>query len=275
LIEGDVDDVFLYAVHVDDPLLGYFDPSLGTNDSEVQLSGYYTQFFQEHGIYGPTGLDATGTSTDRDAINWEENHRLCWELSRPNLFVTNAGSGRKRLVSVLNPAMLNPHTMAPPAVGPVQPIDVRSTGGDEYDVVFNTTAFSMDQPTASLGVAPSGTLYAYFLVAPTSVTLQASVFNRRLNQHILSNEIAIKLNIPSHMNGLWVLDAINQSHIDEISSVLADGITASGQLVPLGFRLRSSRVTLAGALDGVTFLDVNPVTISGQAHQLRVSNIFS
>jgi len=274
LIEGGINDIFLYQIHVDDPLQGYFDPTLSDN-FETQVSGYYTQFFQEEGIYGYTGMDPTSSGALSNSVDWEDNRRLLWDLSRPSIFTASAGSGRKQLVSAYDATMLNPHTFQEGAVGPIQPVNVSSVSATEYDVVFDTTAVSIPQPTASQDTTPSGTLHSYFLVAPTTVSMQAQVFNQRLNRNILSNEISVKLSIPSYMNGLWILDAINQSHIDEVSDLLASGITASGQRVPLGCRLRSSRVTLAAALDGVTVLDVNEPTSSGLGYQVQVGHIFS
>lgn len=273
LIEGDVNDIFLYEVHVDDPLQGYLDVTQDHNNLDIQLSGYYTSFFQEQEIYGPTGLDPSGLSPTENAIEWEATHRLIWELSRPTIFQPNTGMGRKKLVSALDATMLNPHDFTQGAVGPIQPINVTSAVVGEYDVVFDTSTYSIPIPTGTQYPTPSGTLYSYFLVAPTTVTMQASVFNERLNQNILSNEISVKLNIPSYLSGLWILDAINQSHIDEISAVLASGITASGQRIPLGFRLRSSNITLAAALDGITFLDVNVPVMSGLGHQININGI--
>jgi hypothetical protein len=155
--------------------------------------------------------------------------------------------------------MLDPHTFTYSAVGPFQPVNVENPSEGVYDIVFNTSAYQLPQPPASNTgpLLPSGTLHNYFVVAPTSVDVQAYVINHRLNRVVDSNEISIQLKIPPYLSGLWTIDAINQNHINEISSLLT-GMVASGQRVPLGFRLRSSTVTLAAALDGVTFLDMNP-----------------
>lgn len=250
LIEGDLSDIFLYQVHIDDPLQGLLDSTVA-DTIEAQVEEYYRKYFIEQQIFGPTGLTTTSgisNTSGLSATEWEANHRLIWNLSRPLIFQDNIGLGKKVLVAKLDANMLNPHTFTPGAVGPVQPIDVVNLGNSEYDVVFDTSSHSIP--------VPSGTLHSYFLIAPTTVTLQASVFNQRLNQTILSNEVQIKLNIPPYLSGLWIIDAINQNEIDQISSLLSN-IVASGQRVPLGFRLRSSAVTLAAALDNVTFLDVN------------------
>jgi hypothetical protein len=268
LIEGDPDQLFVYEVYADDPHLGILDGSLDSN-YDVQVSGFYVDFFDDESIQGPT----------RDVV-WEDARRMAWELSRPTIFESDAGMGRKQLVSKVDSSMLNPYTYEYGAVGPVQPVNIEGTGAGEYDVVFDTSVNAMPEP----GGVEKPNMDSYFVVAPTTVSMQASVYNERLNRYIFSNEISVKLSIPSYLSGLWILDAINQTHIDEVSSLLED-ITASGQKVPLGFRLRSSRVTLAAALDGVTFLDLNrpynydpwdqDVVASGLSmwHQVTVSGI--
>jgi hypothetical protein len=271
LIQGNLQDVFLYEVYIDDPILGLRDVTLGTNNSAVQVANYYNEFFTENEITGGT----------KDA-EWEDAHRETWDLVKPLIFSENLGLGRKKIVATVDSTAINPYTFEEGAVSPVQPINIENLGGGQYNVVFDTSTFDIPEPSASLP-SPTGTLHSYFVVAPTEVKLQAEVFNERRNKYIKSNEISIKLSIPSYLSGLWIVDSINQNHIDEISPLLAN-ITASGQRVPLGFRLRSSRITLAAALDGVTFLDVNrpwnydpydPDTVSGVrlGHQINVSGV--
>ena len=258
-VEGNLEEVFVYETHIDDPVLGFLDLSGDTSDIEVMMSGYYHQFFTEHGITGSTGLDPITGRPTTGSMNWEENHRLIWDLTRPSIFSAMGGRGRRRLVAFEDPTMTDPHTFTYGAIGPFQPVNVENPSEGIYDVVFNTSAYQLPKPPASdTGpLLPSGTLHNYFVIAPTSVSLQAHVVNHRLNRVINSNEISIQLKIPPYLSGLWTIDAINQNHIDEISSLLGS-MVASGQRVPLGFRLRSSTVTLASALDGVTFLDENP-----------------
>lgn len=264
VVSSNVDDIFLYEVYVDDPLLGVLDTTLNHSDIDAQLTEYYKDFFDENQIWGPTGMPvpASGvwegepakTPTD-EAITWEDTHRTIWGLPAPSIFQTSAGMGRKKIVAALDGQALNPHTFSSGAVSPVQPIAVIASGEDEYDVIYNTSNIDLAKPTGT-DTIPSGSFYSYFLVSPSVVTVQASVYNARLKKTITSNEISLRLTIPSYLSGLWIIDAINQNHINEISSVLST-ITANNQKVPLGFRLRSSNVTLAAAIGGVTFLDVN------------------
>lgn len=250
LIEGGTDTIYLYQVYTDDPVVGYLRNNLDQTDTDLQIKQYYNEFFEDEGIYGPT---ASGTSTTWE--EWEAGHRTLWNLVRPTLFSSEEGNGRKVIVATLNSGFLDPHTFTSPTVAPVQPIDMNNISPGVNDLVFDTTYYSIPPPSGTLDPR-QGTLHSYFVVAPTSVKMKASVYNQRLNQTIESNEIQVRLNIPTYMNGVWVIDEINDIHIDEISALLST-ITASGQRVPLGFRLRSANISLAAALDGITFLDVN------------------
>ena len=266
-IEGLPDDVYLYKVYVDDPLQGYLDTTT-SGDAISQLKAFYTKYFQDESIYGTTGLStAGGITASGDAILWEDTHRMMWDLARP-LFYGNGSPGRRQLVVAASATMLNPFTFQPGAIAPVQPISVSDIGGGKHNIVFDSI---LDSPLAS-APSRSGSLYGYFLVAPTNVALQASVWSTRLQQPIYSNKIYLHLTIPSYLNGVWIVDTINRNERDEIAGLLLSHLTASGQRVPLGLRLKSSHVTLAAALDGVTFLDVNsPWEFNGESQQAHPS----
>ena len=268
-LDGDLSDVYLYGVYANDPIMGYYDPTLSAAE---QISGYYTSFFDEQ-------LVLSGV---RD-FEWEDTRRQIWDLSRPSIFSTRSNSGRKLIVSKFDSSYLNPYTFEYGAVGPVQPIYIENSGVNNNYVAFDTSTNPIPQPTGIDYTTSTSKFHSYFLIAPCDVKFKAYLYNQYLGQYIYSNEITLKLSIPTYMNGIWYLDAINQSHIDEVSGLLAT-ITASGQKVPLGFRLRSSNVTLASALDAVTFLDINRPfnddiydadTVSGirLAHEVTVSGI--
>lgn len=235
-VSSNLDSIFLYKVFTDDALQGWRDPAYADTD-EAQTSGVYTTFFTEEGITGETAT-----------IDWEGDHRTAWNLTKPAIYGTG-GTGRKELMAVASGIYYNPHTLVSGAVGPFQPVLVKQVGND-YDVYYNTSEFSI--PTTS------GQHFAYFLVAPTVVKMKASVYDHVQNRRLTSNEITVNVDIPPYMSGLWTIDALNQTNFDEINHLLASGLVSIGDKIPLGFRLRSSNVTLAAALGGVTFLDVNP-----------------
>jgi hypothetical protein len=249
-IEGTSTDVFLFQVFTDDPISGYSDLTLPLADVDGQLEDYYTSFFQSESIYGPTGLKVGTTNPSDGAIDWEGSHRMIWSLSRPQVFDGITG-GRKVLVATESSDALDPHLFESNAIAPFQPIDIVNTGGGAYDIVYNTSTYSL--------TSPGSTFYSYFVVAPGFVEIQASVYNTRTKERVYSNTIKVKLGISPQMNGLWVVDELNSVATSEISSILAamDESSVIGKNIPLGFRLRSPNVTMASALGGVTFLDVN------------------
>ena len=243
-ITGDAEDIYTYQTHIDEPIMGYLNTSISYLDQTLQLTKYYGDFSFAEGIYGTTS-----------GINWEAPHRVNWDLPTPLIFGENLGYGTRKLCSIFSPDYTNPHTFVNGAIGPFLPVNYTDLENGSFEIVYDTSTYSMPAPTAS-DTPPADTLYSYFVVAPTQVKIQATVYNQFTSQTLKSNEITLKLQVPDYMNGVWTMDAINENHIEEISSLL-ETMTATGQKVPLGFRLRSSSVTLAAALDGLTFLDLN------------------
>jgi hypothetical protein len=244
IFNGTENDVFLYQVETDDPIMGIVYSGMDT-DSATQTAEYYRGWFEDQGIYGPTGLVLDGDTPETNAQAWEASRRMLYDLVRPSLFGT--GPGKKTIVSALDSEALNPHTFEAGAISPVQPAVVDYLGDSIYDSIFDTSDYSIP--------LPSGTVYGYFLISPSVVTLQAYAYNSKLKRNITSNEIEVSLDIPPYAKGLWEVELLNSLIDDEISPLLTAAM--EGKNVPLGWRIRSSNVTLAGALNGVTFLDLN------------------
>ncbi len=240
------DDIYVYGVYTDDPVLGVQYGTISATDLAAQAAEYYERYIIAEDIYGETGMVPSGI-VSTTAIDWEDGYRMIWNLTRPTIFESNAGLGRRMLLTEYDADALNPHTIANGAWVPKQPFKIETAGTNSYNIIFDTSSVAIP--------APSGSLNSYFVVAPTSVKLKAHVYNPRLNRTIYSNEIEIKLDIPNYMNGLWLVDGVNSMNIEEISSLITTAL--EGKKLPLGFRLRSSSITLAAALDGITFLDVN------------------
>jgi len=236
-LDNKLNEIFLYKVWTDDPILGWKDPSI-VDETSAQIDAYYDAYFTDQGIVGDTAT-----------TEWEALYRDSWDLQKPAIF-GNTNTGRKQLVAYPSGLFFNPHTLVSGAVGPIQPVYVQKNGTN-YDVYYDTTEHDIP-------VVPSGLLYSYFIAGPSFIKLQAEVYNERTNKTLTSNEITVQIGIPDNQSGLWIIDAINQTNINEINHLLASGLVTIGDKIPLGFRLRSSNVSLAAALDGVTFLDVNP-----------------
>lgn len=249
-IAGGANEVLLFNVYTDDPVVGYRSSLVADDDISGQLEQYYLEYFQDEEIYGPTGLTIAGT-LEALAAEWESVHRTVWNLLAPLIFTGSSG-GRKVLAVVESSTDIDPHMYESPAVVPFQPIDIIHVSEGVNGLVFDTSTYSLPNPG-------TGDLESYFVVAPSTVTLQAKTYVARTKQYITSNEAYIKIDIPSHMTGLWEVEDLGSLTLQEISSILAskDINSLLGKRVPLGFRLRSNNVTLAGAIGGVTFLDIN------------------
>jgi hypothetical protein len=70
---------------------------------------------------------------------------------------------------------------------------VPSLSQNFHELIYNTNGIiDITVPYGSKPVTPSGYVYSYFIVAPTTIKIKAAVFNSRLNQYIYSNEISLK-----------------------------------------------------------------------------------
>lgn len=280
----------LFEVARSDNILGipksglkdYYEDFLA-NDTEmtVDLSG---------GGFGPAidhELDPDGNfawlgSAYERWIKWEVWHREVHGLSTPIVYeydavgsaINDLRTGKKTVVSKYDSTAINPHTGNNGAFVPVQPDSYTTTasGSSVYfsDPLNTVTEFSIHK--------------GYMIVGPSKVTLRARTFNERLNQYIYSNEIDILVDIPDASRGLFQIDTINSvpsgllanaNYLDQGDIPLEPVELTTSGLLPLGWRLRSTGITLASALDGITFLDLNPLPqdpfpYSGLTHEIEM-----
>lgn len=237
-------EIYVYQVYTNDSTLGIIDHSV-TSGIDIQENEYYTDYLTEHGISGPTGIPISDYISGK---SWEELHREVHNFLEPVIF--NESNGMKQLVAVWDSSALDPHTFATGAWVPIEPLDVVPSGTFR-ELVFDTSVYTMDEPTGSAS-PPVGNLYGYSIMSPGESIVHATA------DSATSNSISIVMSIPDYMNGTYILNEINQVLIDELSSTLFS-IAANGQKIPLGWRLRSTNLTLAAAVGGVTFLDRNPL----------------
>ena len=249
----DTDNIYLFKVETGDYTLGGLDHIASHADLQAQELEYYEDYLTDLGIYGPTGIPVADYVSGKP---WDELHRELQGLLEPSIYGFNNATGKKTIVADWDASALDPHDFSTGAWNPVHPLSVSGVSSSVYDITYDTSLYDLTIPSGSNSITPSGTVYGYSVVAPARVKMVAYVVNEELNKTITSNEIQLDLQIPDHMNGVWVLDEINQAHIDEISATLF-GIAASGQHVPIGFRIRSDSIVLASALGGITFLDIN------------------
>ncbi len=254
-VTGTQRNIYLYKVWTDDPVMGIplgDQTVLDAGGVTPELEAFYEDFFIEEDINGPTGLPAS------TGAPWEHTHRLIQHLLTPAPFNHSFRNGRKQIVVTYDPAGLNPHRDDDGVFIPLQPTTVTTNiGGDSLhnDVRFDTI---LDPPT--------GDLDSYLLISPTNVVISASVTDEDGNV-INSNDIQIQLEIPPSQNGTVYVDAFNDIPIDLLPYSLDGG--DDGKTLPLGFRIRSTGITLASALNGVTYLDINKPAYMGHAFHIR------
>jgi hypothetical protein len=256
-------ELFLFQVAREDHILG-----VSRND----LAQYYEDFLVAEELGGPEITGVIGGFSP--AVQWEILHRAAHQLQTPIVYEEgDLRTGKKTVVAELNPEAINPHTGTTPAYAPVQPESFAVTGPTSVDVQFDTTL--PDITTGSI-------TKSYLIVGPTNVRIRAWALNERLNTIVYSNTITVLVDVPPAAKGLVNIDAVNSVPSGLLLNTLywdqndrefeEVEVTTSG-LLPLGFRLRSPGITLASALDGLTFLDLQPLNTIGAtvAHQFTVT----
>ena len=252
-IQGNLADVRLYEIFLDDPIQGYLNTAIA-EDAPTQLATFYNTYLSTSNITGGTANSA-----------WEDYFRMAWNLARPLLFTGQEGQGRRQLVAVTSTNYLNPDgAFQPPAFGPIVPLEVWQKGPTNCNIKFPgnlpiPSGSLLPEPSGSPIPGPSGSLWGYMVEAPANITFQAAVYSSKLDKVLLSNELTLRIQAPPYMDGTTILATLSNSDIAEISSALVAHVTASGTggTIPFGWRLPSSNVTVAGALNGVTFIDIN------------------
>jgi hypothetical protein len=274
---GSNNTLFVFQVHTTDNILGI---------PKTDLLSFYENYIQEQDTIssqtqGPRininmgdlgSYDWIGGAYS-DFIKWEILHRSFHNLATPIVYdsddLDDLRIGKKTVIAVLDSDAINPHTGTTPAFVPLQPVD--------YSITDSGTLVNFDQV---LPVA-SGLYKSYLVIGPTKVAIRAYTNNLRTGQTIYSNTIEILLDIPDAAKGLVFVDTINsmpsgllgnsynwdQENL-ELESV---NISTSG-LLPIGWRIRSPGITIASALDSITFLDINPLTVPADtiSHEFEV-----
>ena len=235
-LSGDPTGWYIYKTFTDDPILGI--------DSAKQ---YYVSYFAEEGITGPTADDLND-----DGSGWENTHRLLVGLLTPTVYGAAFRNGKKQLLITYNASAIHPHTFQPGAFIPVRPKSYSVTGAGDIEVVVSGV---LDVPGAAVSSGINNRLAGYFIAGPTVATIQASVYNERLGATILSNEIMLDMRIPPSMDGTPLIETLNQVESSGIFGNMVNPPTSG--ILPLGFRFRSTGVSLAGVLDGLVYLDIN------------------
>lgn len=274
--------LFLFQVAKEDAILGI---------PESELLSFYEDYLDELGIPVATGvnvnvgpvlkteIDSLGSyswiaGARAEQIRWEILHRYVHNLATPKTYEEeDLITGKKTIVAVMDSDAVNPYTGTTPAMTPLQP--------DSFEVTSSGTRVYFDQVLPAINGGSDHK--SYLIIGPVKVELRAYAYNERLNTTIYSNTITLLIDIAPAMKGLIDIDTVNSvpsglllnaDYYDQNSFDMSPVTLTDTGVLPLGFRIRSSGITLASALDGITFINLNPelqfVSTPVLGHEFRV-----
>lgn len=266
--------VSLFQVAREDLILGI---------PKTSLRPYYEDFLTLNDLTGPEithNLDgdniAWAGSAIADSIKWEVWHREVHGLAVPLTYEDgDLKTGKKTVLSKLDANAVNPHTGTTPAVVPVL----------SENVIVTTSGLTEIQFTETLQTPTDKTAHKSYVVAGAQkVQIRAKTVNEKTGKIIYSNTIEILIDLPDSARGLLDTSVLNATSTGVLGNAVLfdqDGtpldpvvLTASGN-VPLGWRLRSAGVSLASAIDRITFIDLNAIEQSWYDEELLASGVFA
>lgn len=246
-----LNDIFLYKIWKDDPLLGIDLGNQTAVDNGYITSGlqsFYQSFFADESIFGVLGNDIGTGLTTSGIADWEHRHRIINGLLTPKNYNRLLRNGRKQIVSFFDTSAIDPHFNEYGALRPLQPTTTANVSGRKYNTTYNGTVLT----------APgTGDLDAYLLISPCDIQMIASVYDEVNDVTIYSNTITVRLHIPDYLNGTVNITNVNLLPSGIVPYILNNGQHA-GRVLPLGWRLKSNGDTFASAIGGVTYIDINP-----------------
>lgn len=221
-LEGKEDDIYLYQILKDDPILGY-----------ESLDDYLLTLYFE--------LSPAWVHDAEDYAKWKQEMILEYDLVEWDSASVPEGqaiNGRKVVVyqATLNPYVVNPVTGNYGALMPVRPLLVEkvSQTGDAY-----YGKYRLIYPSAALpncGPSSTYTVGGYWVVVSRNVEFQAQCWSSYYNKYIYSNTITARINLPDYLLGVYV----------------------GNETIPFGWRLLDDNNNEAAGLDGATFITINP-----------------
>jgi hypothetical protein len=124
---------------------------------------------------------------------------------------------------------------------------IYSSSLNEYKRIVSNTATTInilgewsDIPTGSFTIFNrASNLGSYWVISDRLISLRASVYSPRLGKTIYSNELSLRVEIPAYMKGSY----INNSLLE----------------IPFGWRILSDSYTQASAINGATYISINPI----------------
>jgi hypothetical protein len=219
------EQIYLYQILKDDPLLGY-------ETIDDYLQALYLQ--------NPPAWVQDATDLARWKSEMIEEYDLVDWVDSPEGSPMN---GRKVVTyqiggnDNIDPYAINPITGGFGAVVPVRPYlaEKITTAGDAYYGFWRLIYPAGSVPDC--GAGSSYTVGGYWAVASKLVTFRASCWSPYYNRYIYSNSITARITLPQYLLGEYV-------------SSLGD--------IPFGWKILSDIDNAAAGLDGATFITINP-----------------
>lgn len=143
----------------------------------------------------------------------------------------NAGppNGRKVVLYKWSTSAINPVSGSLGAYVPIRPASIT----DGNVLTYSDTLESPDPSSSSTNLG------AYWLVSDRYMVVQAVAYSPRYNRTIYSNQMSLRVALPDYMKGSYVNDSLQE--------------------IPFGWRLTGAGYDVASAVDGATYITINPV----------------
>ena len=220
------ENCYLYQVEKDDIVLGYKTLSDFLDDLYVEQSPAWV-------------VDAATRA------RWDSETTLKYDLKdfvEPSIAGEKI-NGRKVIVYKINNidnfdnAAINPITGNAGAVMPVYPVLIEEIQSSED--VLTAGLWRVIYPSGSLpDCGPAETIAGYWLVSTRRVSFQAHCWSPYYNKEIYSNIVNARITFPDHMLGVYTNE--------------------SGEKIPFGWKIITDTDNVASAINGVTFITINP-----------------
>lgn len=242
-LDGEENEVYLFQILKDDLLLGYstldnYLLSLFQSDPPTWvITSAYPPSWLTYDIDPDLGIYPDATD-EANYNRWKEELILTYDLKdfvEPDPSSPSARiEGRKVVIYQINGAYnyeadaIYPATGELGAIMPVRPLTINQMTDGNWRLVY---------PDGSLPT-PSGNVAGYWVVSSRVIEFQASCWSPYYNRTIYSNKILVKISLPDYMLGVYVNDIL--------------------QNVPFGWKIIGEEDNVAAALDGATFITINP-----------------
>jgi hypothetical protein len=222
------EEVYLFMILKDDIILGY------KTVDDFLLAMFRADPPQWVPSAGIPPTPVAGDEYDRwkaeiiltyDLKDWEEPAAAGSPVSGRKVVVYQTNN-----IDNLDPYALNPVTGTLGAIMPVYPLAITQITNGFWRLTYPDGAL--------IDTGVDSTVGSYWLASPKLIRFQASCWSPYYNRRIYSNIITAKVSLPDYMLGVYV--------------------NSLSQKIPFGWKIIGDEDNVAAALDGATFITINP-----------------